>query len=181
MAWAGELDPEESARLERYAPWFRELEATLMSKAYKMVLLLAMLERGSTAWHTPITPVQAAPLFHAYYVAKKFRMDTDWNDKETKPLHTYDETKVARLIARMPMTMWGGSSKGLVSFDGTAFATRLEVHSEDEAWLYEYTRQICLYRLHVYFERKGKQPGERDTRARGDKAGKVDFAPFRVQ
>lgn len=53
------------------------------------------------------------------------------------------------------MTMWSGSSKGLITFDNGVFSIQLEVPSEQEAILYEWTQQICEASLHIYFERKG--------------------------
>jgi len=54
----------------------------------------------------------------------------------------------------MPMSKWVGKD-GLVFFDGENFGMTFEVDKEDEGILHMTTRQICEYKLQVYFERKG--------------------------
>ena len=54
----------------------------------------------------------------------------------------------------MPMTKWSGSSKGLVSFKDGVFKLEFDVAEEHKEKLYEWTKEICEYRLHAYFERK---------------------------
>lgn len=62
--------------------------------------------------------------------------------------------KVQSLIERMPMTKWSGSSKGLLTFEDKVFKLGFDVAEETANILYEWTQEICMYRLHVYFERK---------------------------
>lgn len=154
LNWAGELSEEEQAVFAQSESWLQEVESTVMSKSYKMVLLLAMLERGPNHWKNPITPQEAAPFFHRYLTEKEYRRRIDFSDKETGRLaEEYNEDKVAALIARMPMTKWSGSSKGLVTFTNGVFSINKEAIS-DSILVYDWTREICLYRLHAYFERK---------------------------
>ena len=70
LAWAGELDAKETLIAERYAAWFKELESTGMTKSYKMILLLAMLQRGPGEWYQPFSAGEAAPFFHQYLTEK---------------------------------------------------------------------------------------------------------------
>lgn len=125
-----------------------------MAKSYKMVVLLAMLQRGKSNWYQPTTPKEVAPFFHQYLTAKEYRRKIDFNDKETKRLWNYDKEKVSKLIDKMPMSKWSGSSKGIVTFENNVFKINIDVKKEDEDILYEWTQQICLYRLHYHFERK---------------------------
>ncbi|WP_276674713.1 hypothetical protein [Caldibacillus debilis] len=127
-----------------------------MAKSYKMVVLLAMLNRGPSRWHLPITPKEAAPFFHQYLMEKEYRKRIDFSDKKTKQLWIYDEEKVGKLIAEMPMTKWSGSSNVLLSFENGVFSLNFSIAKEDEEILYQWTKEICEYRLHVYFERKSK-------------------------
>jgi len=53
----------------------------------------------------------------------------------------------------MPMTMWGGSAK-TVSYEDKIFKLNFDIAQEDRSIVYEWTRQICEYRLHTYFEKK---------------------------
>lgn len=87
---------------------------------------------------------------------KPYRKDADLADKQGLALRTYHEAKVAKLIEKMPMTKWSGTSKGLIEFTDGVFAPQLDVAKEHERILFEWVREICEYRLHSYFERKGK-------------------------
>lgn len=158
LYWADELADEEKKVYERCSEWLEEAESTLMSKSYKMVLLRAMLERGPTDWHKPITPEEAAPFFHQYYMEKEYRRRIDFSDKETLRLHEFDVHKTARLIARMPMAKWSGSSKGKITFEENKFTIEVLQDLEVETLniLYHWTKEICLYRLHAYFEKKSQ-------------------------
>ncbi|ASS90890.1 DEAD/DEAH box helicase family protein [Aeribacillus pallidus] len=156
LYWAGELSEREKEIFSKYESWLVEVERTPMTKSYKMVVLQAMLQRGSSRWHLPITPQEAAPFFHRYLTEKEYRKRIDFSDKETKRLWVYDEEKVSKLIARMPMTKWSESSNGLLSFDNNVFSLTFSIGPEDEEILYQWTKEICEYRLHVYFERKSK-------------------------
>lgn len=154
--WAGELIDREVEVFQRYERWFREVEKTGMAKSYKMLVLLTMLNRGVENWYLPITPEQTASHFHHYLTETDFRKKIDFSDKETTRLWDYDEIKVAKLIVKMPMTKWSGSSKGLISFQNNTFSLEFDVLQEDEELLHRWTREICEYRLHVHFERKAK-------------------------
>ncbi|OIJ17604.1 DNA helicase [Anaerobacillus alkalilacustris] len=156
LYWAGELSEREKEVFKRSEPWFIEVEKTGMAKSYKMVVLLAMLTRGESNWYQPITPEETAPFFHHYLTETEYRKKIDFSDKETKRLWDYDEEKVRKLIVKMPMTKWSGSSKGLVTFENNRFGFNFDVVKEDEELLYKWTKEICEYRLHVHFERKSK-------------------------
>ncbi|OIJ20954.1 DNA helicase [Anaerobacillus alkalidiazotrophicus] len=154
LYWADELSEREKEVFKRYETWLIEVEKTGMAKSYKMVVLLAMLQRGVSDWYQPITPEETAPFFHHYLTETEYRKKIDFSDKETKRLWDYNEEKVSKLIVKMPMTKWSGSSKGLVTFENNRFGFSFDVVKEDEELLYEWTREICEYRLHVHFERK---------------------------
>jgi superfamily II DNA or RNA helicase/HKD family nuclease len=152
----GELNEVENQVHEQYEHWFKEVEKTGMSRSYKMVLLKAMLERGPDDWYKPITASEVAPFFHKYLTSEKYRKRIDFSGKSHKQMWEYDEKKVAGLIAKMPMSKWSGSSKGLISFEDGKFDVQLEIPDSLEKVVYEFTREICEYRLHSYFQRKGE-------------------------
>jgi superfamily II DNA or RNA helicase/HKD family nuclease len=158
LEWAGELSEREMEIFHRYRSWLEEVERTGMAKSYKMVVLLAMLGRGPADWYKPITPSEVAPFFHQYLMAKEHRKRIDFSDRSSKRLWEYDENGVSKLIATMPMTKWSGSSKGLISFENDVFALNFDVEQEDQQLLFDWTKEICEYRLHYHFERKAKKP-----------------------
>ncbi|WP_216830318.1 DEAD/DEAH box helicase family protein [Alkalihalobacterium elongatum] len=156
LYWANELTDFEEEFFKTYETWLQEVERTGMNKSYKMVVLSYMLSRGIDDWSNPVTSEEVAPYFHRYLTEKEYRKRIDFSDKQGKTLWDYDETKVAKLIANMPMTKWSGTSKGLLSFEDGVFKMEFDVAEEHNEVLYEWTKEICEYRLHAYFERKEK-------------------------
>ncbi|MGD7022214.1 DEAD/DEAH box helicase family protein [Rossellomorea vietnamensis] len=154
LEWAGELTEKEEEAFLKYEEWFREVEKTGMQKSYKMVLLSAMLERGQEHWYDPITPEEAAPYFHHYLTSEEYRKRIDFSEKSSQKLWEYDEKKVASLIKKMPMTMWSGSSKGLITLEDNKFEVHVDPAGEGINLLYQFTKEICQYRLHYFFQRR---------------------------
>lgn len=157
LLWAGELTEKEQEVYRRYEDWIIEAEKTGMTKSYKMVVLKVMLDRGVNNWFLPITSKEAAPGFHQFLIEKEYRKRIDLSDKAGKQLWEYNENKVISLISKMPMTKWSGSSKGLITFDNDVFQIHIDVPEEDREMIYQWTKEICEYRLHYYFERKEKR------------------------
>lgn len=157
LNWVDELSQDEISVFEKYKAWLEEVESTSMSKSYKMVVLLAMLERGVENWYLPITPEQVAPFFKEYYQQKKYRMIIEFSKEKSKGAWLEDETKLINQIKTMPMTKWSGSSKGLVEFKDYMFSLKFEIIKEHVEILFSFTKEICDYRLHEYFERKEQQ------------------------
>jgi superfamily II DNA or RNA helicase/HKD family nuclease len=156
LLWADELSEREKEVYNRYENWLVEVERTVMTKSYKMVVLLAMLQRGTRHWYDPVTSREVAPFFHQYFMEKEYRKRIDFSDNATKKLWKYDEDGVSKLIATMPMTKWSGSSKGLITYENDVFELQFDVIKEDEEILFSMTKDICEYRLHYHFERKAK-------------------------
>ncbi|MEK6189415.1 MAG: DEAD/DEAH box helicase family protein [Carnobacterium alterfunditum] len=155
LAYAGELTESEQKVWLKYKNWLLEVEKTLMTKSYKLVVLSYMLSKGVGKWLEPITPQEAAPFFHSYLTEKDYRMKVDFSDAQGKRLRKYDEKKIADLISQMPMTKWSGSAKeGLVTFENNMFKFNLQPSSEENENLYKWTQEIAEYRLHAYFEKK---------------------------
>ena len=158
LKWAEVLTEQEAGIFDRYENWLIEVEKTGMAKSYKMVVLIAMLERGVSNWFNPISSKETAPFFHQYLMGKEHRKRIDFSDKGAKKLWDYDEKGLSKLIATMPMTKWSGSSKGLISYENDTFKLNIEVLEQDAETLFTWTKEICEYRLHYHFERKARNP-----------------------
>ncbi|WJH36919.1 DEAD/DEAH box helicase family protein [Paenibacillus sp. CC-CFT747] len=160
LHWADCLTPEETEVFLKYEDWLRDAEKTAMNKSYKMIVLLYMLERGPERWTEPIMPQEAAPFFHRYLTEKEHRKRIDFSDPSSRKLWAYNEAGVSRLIADMPMTKWSSSKGSRTEFEDGVFSLKLEPPgSEESRILHRWTLEVCLYRLHFHFERKGqKQP-----------------------
>ena len=86
---------------EDYQALLREIETTQMApinghpscrKIYKMVLLLAMLERGPDAWWLPITPAESAPYFHRFLTDNDVIRELQFNDRDKQQFkYRFDE------------------------------------------------------------------------------------------
>ena len=157
LKYANELDALEVEVLEQHQDWLIEVNRTGMNKSYKMILLKYMLTRGPSDWYKPVTAKEVAPFFHAYLMEKPYRRDADLSDKQGKALRTYDEDKIAKLVATMPMTKWSGSSKGKIKFDDGVFSPQIDMEKEHEVVLFDWVKEICEYRLHWYFEKKSEK------------------------
>lgn len=153
LYWAEELSEKEKEAFKDGEAWLTEVEKTGMSKSYKMVVLQYMLNRGASEWLKPVTPDEVAPYFFDYLTEKEYRRKIDFADKDKKNWTEDDMGKVAKLIARMPMTKFGGSA----SFDGELFKLNLEFDYEVNESIYEWTKEVCEYRLESYFEKKAEK------------------------
>lgn len=143
---ADELSEQELETYDQYKEWLEEVEKTAMTKSYKMVLLKYMLSRGVDNWHGPVKAEEVAPFFVEYLTAKEYRKKIDVIDTDLK--------KVASLIERMPMTKWSGSSKGKITFENGVFKLNFDVIESVNEIVFEWTKKICEFRLHWYFEKK---------------------------
>ncbi|MFS0558213.1 hypothetical protein [Brevibacillus sp. 179-C9.3 HS] len=151
---AGQLDKEEAIIAKRYSCWLKEVENTIIRKSYKMVLLHVMLTRGVYNWTKPITAEEVAPRFYQYYMNDEERKSIDFSDNETQKLWDAPVERTAQLIARMPMTHWAKAADKLLQYADSSFKIKFPIRETDEQLLYEWTREICEYRLFSYFERK---------------------------
>lgn len=149
-----ELNEFEKDVYDTYYYWLNKVEKEQMTKSYKMVVLEYLLQKGPDLWYKPVTPKEVAPYFHHFYMSKNYRKQIDFSNQNTKQLWEYDEAKTANLIANMPMSKWVGKD-GLMFFDGENFGVKFEIDKKDEQILHSMTRQICEYKMQVYFERKG--------------------------
>ncbi|MBP1995822.1 DEAD/DEAH box helicase family protein [Paenibacillus eucommiae] len=166
LYWAECLEPAEKEVFYKYEAWIRDVEKTVMAKSYKMVVLLYMLERGVESWPKPVTPREVAPFFHKYLTEKEYRRRIDFSDREAQRLWTYDEDGVSQLIARMPMQKWGSSKGSMTAFEDRVFSLRIEPTAEESVILHKWTKEICLFRLHLHFERKEQRSNYHDKSQR---------------
>ncbi|WP_042200848.1 DEAD/DEAH box helicase family protein [Paenibacillus camerounensis] len=159
LMWAECLTKEEEEFYVQYEAWIRDVEKTVMTKSYKMIVLLYMLERGPDNWAGPVTPKEVAPFFHSYLTDKEYRRRIDFSDKDSKKLWEYNEQGVSQLIERMPMTKWGSAKGSMTRFEDGLFSLKMEPVPEHRSILYRWTQEICLYRLHHHFERREQKQG----------------------
>lgn len=143
-----ELSQEEVEAYDANRKLIEQVEKTQMNRSYKMIVLLAMLERGEERWMEPITAAEVAPFFYEYLHAEKYREIKDAQTVELKG--RFISPKIERLLERQPFPKIGqpfvfGDNRLTVS----------TVHSLSNR-LYDIVREIVQYRINIYFAKKGK-------------------------
>ncbi|MFD3260749.1 DEAD/DEAH box helicase family protein [Paenibacillus lentus] len=157
LYWAELLSESEVEIYQRYESWLRDVEKTVMTKSYKMIVLLYMLEKSVIHWCDQVTPEEVAPFFYSYLMEKEYRRRIDFSDKDSRKLWEHNETtqhKLSKLIAEMPMSKWAGAKGSMTRFQNGVFSLAFDVREQDKAILYAWTEDICKFRLHVHFERR---------------------------
>jgi superfamily II DNA or RNA helicase/HKD family nuclease len=142
---AGELNERELEAFELYKDWLKLAESTRMNESYKMVLLSYMLSRGRENWYLPVIAEDAAPFFLKYLTSKGY------TNKELKDTNL---NKLKQQIEKMPMTYFRGKTEGIVNFENKVFSLSFDINEFANPIIYEWTKQVCEYRLHEHFERK---------------------------
>ncbi|WP_290774514.1 MULTISPECIES: DEAD/DEAH box helicase family protein [unclassified Exiguobacterium] len=100
-----ELSGEEVEAYDANRELIEQVEKTIMNRSYKMVVLLAMLERGEERWMEPITAEEVAPFFYEYLHAEKYRELKDAQTAELKG--EFNKHKIERLLIKQPMSKIG--------------------------------------------------------------------------
>lgn len=154
LAEAKELTEIELRIFSIHQDWLIEVEKTSMTKSYKMVLLHCMLQRGPQEWYKPLQASELSSCFYDYIWDKKYRRNTEFSTEQQEKFHPYNKKKIVKHIEDNPMKFWSGKGQDLVKFEGGLFWFELDLVEKEQDILYEWTREICEFRLHWYFERK---------------------------
>ncbi|WP_410502352.1 DEAD/DEAH box helicase family protein [Exiguobacterium acetylicum] len=137
-----ELSNEEIEAYDANQELIEQVEKTIMNRSYKMVVLLAMLERGEEHWMDPITAEEVAPFVYEYLHAEKYRELKDAQTAELKG--PFDAAKVERLLKKMPFPKMGKP----FAFDDDV----LSIENQTSGWkLFNVIKDIIQFRLHMYF------------------------------
>jgi hypothetical protein len=159
LYWAGELTDLETEAFKEADDWLIEVERTVMTESYNMIVLKYMLSRGVDNWLDPITPEEVAPFFHSYLTGKEYRKRIDFSAKAARQIWEYDKKKVTRLIATMSMTKWSESSNGKVGFKNKFFSFNIPYLNSKTKSLFFFTKEVCDFRLHFHFEKRSREGG----------------------
>lgn len=137
-----ELSDEEIEAYDANRELIEQVEKTIMNRSYKMVVLLAMLERGEERWMEPITAEEVATFFYEYLHAEKYRELKDAQTAELKG--PFDAVKVERLLKKMPFSKMGKP----FTFDGDVLSIENQTSGRE---LFNVIKDIIHFRLHMYF------------------------------
>lgn len=151
----GGLPPQASALIRKYDHFLSSLEFTAMSKSYKMLVLLAMLERD-----------QLPGMLTVAQLADTIREFADHRDSIAQDigLALRSDTRLHSLLVDNPIHAWsGGKATGDVTYftlehDHFATTRALDNLEGDQRDVFQdLTREIVDWRLAQYFTRQGVQ------------------------
>ncbi|WP_035399122.1 DEAD/DEAH box helicase family protein [Exiguobacterium sp. OS-77] len=141
-----ELSDEEIKAYDSNRELIEQVEKTIMNRSYKMVVLLAMLERGEERWMEPITAAEVAPFFYEYLHAEKYRELKDAQGKVFK--NGYNESKIGALLIKQPFSKMGYPFEYNENKKTLSIQTNLTINNINlKIWI----KDIVLYRINNYF------------------------------
>lgn len=143
-----ELSDEETEAYDANQELIEQVEKTIMNRSYKMIVLLAMLERGEERWMEPITAEEVAPFFYEYLHAEKYRELKDAQGKVFE--NGYNESKIVTLLIKQPFSKMGYPFEYNENKKTLSIQTNLTINSIIiKIWI----KDIVLYRLNNYFSK----------------------------
>lgn len=145
-----DLDDQTSAVLEDHLAFLEALEATEMTKSFKIVTLLAMIVQEQFPGTVNVEDLA----LEVTRIAQRVRpLSDEFGDA------LENRNAMRKMLERNPIAAWtGGRGTGGVSYfryEDRSFATAFTVQPGHEQALRELTREICDWRLAQYLDRTG--------------------------
>lgn len=157
----GDLPSEQQQLVAGTRSFFKALEKTPMSKSFKMLTLLAMLNEDRFPGTIPIAEL-----------AQAFRRVASRTATLREELgeSLNDDQKLRRLLEQNPIAAWcGGQGTGNVPYFGYqdgVFHTAQQLQPDDTDTLQELVRELAEWRLADYLQRKGVDGTRNDIRCK---------------
>ena len=149
----GGLEPGQQRALERHRPFLDELEDTPMTKSYKMLVLLGMLNEDAFPGEITIDTLAESVTALA---SRNHRLVADLGPKAATP----DGLK--RHLEQNAIEAWtGGKGTGgtpYFAYETGVFRTTLVTAPDDRTALQELARELADWRLAEYVDRLERQP-----------------------
>uniref|UniRef100_UPI0028A8A8ED DEAD/DEAH box helicase n=1 Tax=Exiguobacterium sp. TaxID=44751 RepID=UPI0028A8A8ED len=146
-----EISAEEVEAYDANRELIEQVEKTIMNRSYKMVVLLAMLDRGEERWMEPITAEEVAPFFYEYLHAEKYRELKDAQGKVFE--NGYNESKIIALLKRQPFSKMGYPFETTKDHQKIIIQHKFKTNSRV---LIQWIIDIVLFRLNTYFLKSNK-------------------------
>lgn len=154
VASMGDLKTEQSTALENARTFLSQLEATPMTKSFKMLVLLAMLNEDSFPGEISLDRLCEAV---ARLVRRSAQLRADVGPRLDQP------QELRQLLIENPIEAWTGGrgTGGEVYFElsGERFRTTMQVLASTRAALQELTREVADWRLAEYLDRSTSHTG----------------------
>jgi len=170
------LSAEESTALEEMQSFLTALENTAMVKSYKMLVLLALLNRGQFPGSLGLADLAAEVNILA---RRDPRVRTDLGEAVDDP------AALAKLLTENPIAAWvdgkGTGGVSYFSFERSIFSTRVPLSQGAISAAQELVREIVDWRLAEYFNRPGLAArGDLILRVSHTEGRPIIFLPDRV-
>lgn len=148
----GGLTAQERDALVAYARFLTELDSTQMTKSYKMLVVLAML--NMQRFPGPVSLSELAVEI-AGMGARDARIARDLGDS------LGSQRKLVTMLERNPVAAWTGEGSGaFFKMDNAGFALREDVERKLVEALCTLVQEQCEWRLEEYFRRVGAREGD---------------------
>jgi hypothetical protein len=147
----GGLSTAERAALLAHSRFLTELDGTQMTKSYKLLVVLSMLNLGRFPGSALLNEIAA----EISTMAKRdARVARDLGDSGNTP------RKLMSLLERNPVVAWTGqASGGFFGMDETGFRFKEAVADEHRAALCALVQELCEWTLEEYFRRATLRDG----------------------
>ena len=151
----GDLNQDQQNALSESGGFLKELEKTKMSRSYKMLTLLAMLNEDCFPGE-----IEIAALVESFkrVASRSARYISDIS------VDISDTPKMIELIIKNPINAWveGRGTDGVRYFDfeNNIFKTRLNVNDDSRSALQELSREIVEWRLAEYLQKSKVDDGQ---------------------
>ena len=171
----GDLDQDQQEALRESGTFLKELEKTKMSKSYKMLTLLAMLNEDCFPGEIEITTL-----------AESFKRIASRSARYISDLSVdiADNSKMIDLIIKNPINAWveGRGTDGVKYFDfeNNIFKTRFNIDDKSRNAFQGLSREIVEWRLAKYLQRSKAGEGQEGKilcRVSHSKSGPILFLP----
>lgn len=148
----GGLTPEQHEALEAHGAFLKALEATAMTKSYKMLVLLAMLERDALPGGIGIDELTSG-------FRRLAKRSAKLRDDVSVPLD--DFSALRRLIERNPVHFLergeGMDNKRYFAYEDRVFRTTFDLQQDLRPAFRELAREVVDWRLAEYLERLSRR------------------------
>ncbi len=169
------LTVSEGAAFNEMRDFLTALEVTSMTKSYKMLVLLALLNRGQFLGSLSLGELTAEV---GALATRDPRVRSDLGDAVKDP------AALVKLLRENPVEAWidgkGTGGVSYFSFEGDTFRTRVQLSRENTSAGQELVREIVDWRLAEYFSRPGLAAhGEHVLRVSHAEGRPIIFLPDR--
>jgi len=149
----GDLNSRERQALEAHREFFLLIEKTAMTKSFKMLTLLAMLDANAIAGSVSLDDLASHVAFHAQ---QEDRLKADFGDR------LESHAKLKKLLRENPINAWIGGNTGKPSdyfkFEDDKFISTIDVSESLLDYFEAMAQELIDWRIREYLARPALNP-----------------------